>query len=86
MTIRWWRFVPSLGMRGARGFRQATPAFHLITFAAMVYTVKSLLDEGRSDIYQLPPPPCDAPPKPPGVLSLTESMEMPWRTDDFKIR
>ncbi len=63
----------------SKGTRVASPFTHFVIGTSTIWAILWVLNEDRPDVQMLPPPPCPAPPAPPGTLDVVGSMEMPYR-------
>ena len=69
--------MPSLGFRGARGMRIASPITHFVLISGALAFWKFSIDRDREPVYRMPPPPVPAPAA--NVASLENMMEMDYR-------
>jgi hypothetical protein len=75
-----WRSRLSVGYKGARGMRVATPLFHVLWLGGLWGFLFYVLTENRGTYRSPVQPPVAAPPPPPGTLSLVSSHEMAYAT------
>jgi hypothetical protein len=67
----------SLGWRGSKGQRVASPLTHIVLISGTIYSYLYFLTLDREDPYRIPEPPVAAPPA--NAATLENFMEMDYR-------
>ena len=67
----------SLGWRGSKGMRVASPLTHIVAIAGAIYWYIYMLNLDREDPYRIPEPPVPAPAA--NAATLENFMEMDYR-------